>query len=62
MTPPKEINRLMMKLSKAILVLALFAAGAGPAGEAGAPGATGDKGALTLYGQPERPQFQWKRT
>ncbi len=24
--------------------------------------ATGEQGALTLYGQPERPQFQWKRT
>jgi benzoyl-CoA-dihydrodiol lyase len=24
--------------------------------------ATGEHGALTLYGQPERPQFQWKRT
>jgi len=23
---------------------------------------TGEHGALTLYGQPERPQFQWKRT
>jgi benzoyl-CoA-dihydrodiol lyase len=23
---------------------------------------TGDTGALTLYGKPERPQFQWKRT
>ncbi len=23
---------------------------------------TGEQGALTLYGQPERPQFQWKRT
>ncbi len=23
---------------------------------------TGAQGALTLYGQPERPQFQWKRT
>jgi benzoyl-CoA-dihydrodiol lyase len=23
---------------------------------------TGERGALTLYGQPERPQFQWKRT
>jgi benzoyl-CoA-dihydrodiol lyase len=23
---------------------------------------TGQHGALTLYGQPERPQFQWKRT
>ena len=23
---------------------------------------TGAHGALTLYGQPERPQFQWKRT
>ena len=22
----------------------------------------GEHGALTLYGQPERPQFQWKRT
>ena len=24
--------------------------------------ATGEHGALTLYGRPERPQFQWKRT
>jgi benzoyl-CoA-dihydrodiol lyase len=24
--------------------------------------ATGDKGALTLYGKPERPSFDWKRT
>ena len=24
--------------------------------------ATGEHGALTLYGQPERPQFHWKRT
>ena len=24
--------------------------------------ATGEHGALTLYGQPERPQFDWKRT
>jgi benzoyl-CoA-dihydrodiol lyase len=24
--------------------------------------ATGDTGALTLYGRPERPQFDWKRT
>ena len=23
---------------------------------------TGEHGALTLYGKPERPQFQWKRT
>jgi benzoyl-CoA-dihydrodiol lyase len=23
---------------------------------------TGEQGALTLYGRPERPQFQWKRT
>ena len=23
---------------------------------------TGEHGALTLYGQPTRPQFQWKRT
>ena len=23
---------------------------------------TGEHGALTLYGQPERPQFQWNRT
>jgi benzoyl-CoA-dihydrodiol lyase len=23
---------------------------------------TGEHGALTLYGRPERPQFQWKRT
>ena len=26
------------------------------------PNSTGPNGALTLYGQPERPQFQWKRT
>ncbi len=26
------------------------------------PNSTGEHGALTLYGQPERPQFQWKRT
>jgi benzoyl-CoA-dihydrodiol lyase len=26
------------------------------------PNATGDRGALRLYGQPERPQFDWKRT
>jgi benzoyl-CoA-dihydrodiol lyase len=26
------------------------------------PNSTGERGALTLYGQPERPQFQWKRT
>jgi benzoyl-CoA-dihydrodiol lyase len=26
------------------------------------PNSTGQHGALTLYGQPERPQFQWKRT
>ncbi len=24
--------------------------------------ATGERGALTLYGQPERPEFEWKRT
>lgn len=40
----------MMNLSKAILVLALFAGCAGPAGEAGAPGATGDKGAAGEQG------------
>lgn len=51
MAPPKEINTLMMKLSKAILVLALFAGCAGPAGEAGAPGATGDKGAAGEQGE-----------
>ena len=26
------------------------------------PNATGEHGALTLYGQPERPNFDWKRT
>ncbi len=26
------------------------------------PNSTGEHGALTLYGRPERPQFQWKRT
>ncbi len=26
------------------------------------PNATGERGALTLYGQPERPTFNWKRT
>ena len=26
------------------------------------PNATGDRGALTLYGKPERPQYNWKRT
>jgi benzoyl-CoA-dihydrodiol lyase len=26
------------------------------------PNAVGDKGALTLYGRPERPSFNWKRT
>jgi benzoyl-CoA-dihydrodiol lyase len=26
------------------------------------PNATGDRGALTLYGKPERPQFNWRRT
>ncbi|RMH39018.1 MAG: benzoyl-CoA-dihydrodiol lyase [Deltaproteobacteria bacterium] len=26
------------------------------------PNATGPKGALTLYGKPERPDFDWKRT
>jgi benzoyl-CoA-dihydrodiol lyase len=26
------------------------------------PNAVGDRGALTLYGKPERPQFNWKRT
>jgi benzoyl-CoA-dihydrodiol lyase len=26
------------------------------------PNATGDRGALTLYGKPERPQFRWGRT
>ena len=26
------------------------------------PNATGERGALTLYGQPERPSFDWKRT
>ena len=26
------------------------------------PNATGERGALTLYGKPERPRFQWSRT
>ena len=26
------------------------------------PNATGEQGALTLYGQPERPKFDWRRT
>jgi len=26
------------------------------------PNATGDEGALSLYGRPERPQFDWRRT
>jgi benzoyl-CoA-dihydrodiol lyase len=26
------------------------------------PNATGERGALTLYGQPERPSFHWTRT
>lgn len=26
------------------------------------PNATGERGALSLYGQPDRPQFDWKRT
>jgi benzoyl-CoA-dihydrodiol lyase len=26
------------------------------------PNAVGDKGALSLYGKPERPQFDWRRT
>ncbi len=26
------------------------------------PNATGDRGALSLYGKPERPQFDWRRT
>lgn len=26
------------------------------------PNAVGDKGALTLYGKPERPEFNWQRT
>ena len=26
------------------------------------PNAVGERGALTLYGQPERPEFDWKRT
>jgi benzoyl-CoA-dihydrodiol lyase len=26
------------------------------------PNATGDRGALKLYGRPERPQFDWRRT
>ena len=25
------------------------------------PNATGEQGALTLYGKPERPRFDWKR-
>jgi benzoyl-CoA-dihydrodiol lyase len=26
------------------------------------PNATGERGALTVYGKPERPQFDWRRT
>ena len=26
------------------------------------PNAIGDRGALKLYGHPERPQFDWRRT
>jgi benzoyl-CoA-dihydrodiol lyase len=26
------------------------------------PNAVGERGALTMYGKPERPQFDWKRT
>jgi len=26
------------------------------------PNATGERGALTLYGKPDRPQFNWRRT
>ncbi len=26
------------------------------------PNSTGERGAITLYGQPERPNFDWKRT
>jgi benzoyl-CoA-dihydrodiol lyase len=26
------------------------------------PNATGERGALKLYGQPERPRFDWRRT
>ena len=26
------------------------------------PNATGEHGALKLYGQPERPKFDWRRT
>jgi benzoyl-CoA-dihydrodiol lyase len=26
------------------------------------PNAVGPRGALTLYGQPERPEFDWRRT
>jgi benzoyl-CoA-dihydrodiol lyase len=26
------------------------------------PNATGDEGALSLYGRPERPVFDWRRT
>ena len=26
------------------------------------PNAVGEKGALTLYGKPERPEFNWNRT
>ena len=26
------------------------------------PNATGERGALTMYGKPERPQFDWRRT
>jgi benzoyl-CoA-dihydrodiol lyase len=26
------------------------------------PNSTGERGALKLYGQPERPKFDWRRT
>ncbi len=26
------------------------------------PNATGERGALTLYGKPDRPRFNWRRT
>jgi benzoyl-CoA-dihydrodiol lyase len=26
------------------------------------PNATGERGALSLYGKPERPSFDWRRT
>jgi benzoyl-CoA-dihydrodiol lyase len=26
------------------------------------PNAVGERGALTMYGRPERPEFDWRRT